>query len=236
MKISVIIPAYNEASYIGETLAHVLAQDFPEPFEVIVVDNASTDATSAIASAFAGVKVVREDRKGVQFARERGRKEAKGRILAYLDADCLPPPAWLEKGASFFSDKNVVAVGGIYDYYDASFSVHFWQNSIQHFFFPIVHFFVQTVFKKGGVMMGGNFFARAETLKALGGFNTAIRFYGDDTDTAKRLTRQGKVLYRTDLIVKSSARRFIKQGTFSIFAIYIINFFWVLFRGRPFSR
>ena len=84
-------------------------------------------------------------------------------------------------------------------------------------------------------MIGGNFFVRASALERIGGFNTAIRFYGDDTDTAMRLTKIGKVLYRTDMRVKSSARRFKKQGVLFIFYIYIINFFSVLIRKKPYS-
>lgn len=197
MEASIIIPAHNEGKYIEKTLQAALRQDFPGDFEVIVVDNASTDDTSKVTSSFQAVKVVREERKGVQFARERGRREAQGRILAYLDADSIPDESWLNKGLSFFSDTDIVAVSGPYDYYDGKPFFRFVFSLFQKILFRAAHFVVQDVLHKGGVMLGGNAFIRASAMEKIGGFNTSIVFYGDDTDTDRRLTTVGKVLFKT---------------------------------------
>src|ERR1035437_2340280 len=129
MKVSVIIPAHNEEAYIGAVIKKVLALDYPD-FEVIFVDNASTDKTAEIARGF-GVKVLTETRKGTGWARECGRLEAKGEIIANLDADCLPDPDWIKKGVKLFSNEKIYAVNGPYDYYDSNKFLRTFQNYFQ---------------------------------------------------------------------------------------------------------
>jgi len=82
--------------------------------------------------------------------------------------------------------------------------------------------------------MGGNLFVRAEALKTIGGYNTAIAFYGDDTDTGNRLVSLGKVIYKNDVVVKSSARRFRQLGALATLWHYIINYIWVIIFKKPF--
>ena len=80
--ISVVIPAYDEEKYLPRSLASLDSQTYPRPrFEVIVVDNASTDRTAEIARAH-GARVVREERKGVGRARQSGAEAAQGEIIA----------------------------------------------------------------------------------------------------------------------------------------------------------
>ena len=230
MKISVIIPAHNEEKYLRKTLEAILVQDYPD-FEVIVVDNASTDRTSEIAKSFSGVKVLYEGNKGTMWACERGRKEAIGEIIVRMDADCLPEKDWLSKGTTLFKYDKIVGVSGPYDYYDADkffrfFSIHF-QKILYRFANVVVQFL-----KRGAVMIGGNSFMRASALEAVGGFNTSFTFWGDDTDTAKRLSRVGKVVFLPDLVIMGSARRMKKDGSFNLTVRYSFHFFKVIFSSK----
>jgi glycosyltransferase involved in cell wall biosynthesis len=93
LRISVIVCAHNEQAHIGGCLHSLRAQTRP-PDEVLVIDNASTDATASIAAAIPGVRVVEEPRKGLVIARETGRREARGNLLVYVDADCRAPLVW----------------------------------------------------------------------------------------------------------------------------------------------
>ena len=95
VRISLIIPAYNEARYLAPCL-EAIAQQTVKPHEVIVVDNNSSDATAAIAARYPFVRVLREPRQGVVFARNCGLDAATGTILARIDADAILPPTWLE--------------------------------------------------------------------------------------------------------------------------------------------
>ena len=96
MRFSVIVCAHNEAQFLPACLRSLLAQS-RTPDEILVVNNASTDSTRAVAEAIQGVRVVDESRKGLVVARETGRLAATGDILVYLDADCRAPVTWLER-------------------------------------------------------------------------------------------------------------------------------------------
>ena len=77
---------------------------------------------------------------------------------------------------------------------------------------------------------------RREALEAIGGFNTAIPFYGEDTDIARRMNRVGKVRFTFRLRMFSSARRLKKEGIFTIAGRYSMNYLWTTFLKRPFTE
>lgn len=111
MLVSIIIPAYNAAATLARCLEACLAQTHAKT-EIIVVDDGSTDDTSRIAQEFP-VHCVRQENRGPAAARNRGAAEAKGAVLAYTDADCVPDPQWIERLLEGF-EETVGAVGGTY--------------------------------------------------------------------------------------------------------------------------
>jgi GT2 family glycosyltransferase len=169
---------------------------------------------------------VNESRKGLLWARERGRQEALGEIIVNIDADCLPESDWLSRGISHFMNEKIVAVSGPYDYHDASPLFRHSSLLTQKYIYKIASEIVQLPFiKKGAMLIGGNNLIRASVLHKAGGYNTDLTFYGEDTDTAKRVSLHGRVLFVPELIMKTSARRFKKEGIINIEAKYIYNFF-----------
>jgi glycosyltransferase involved in cell wall biosynthesis len=113
-KVSVIVCAHNEAAHLPACLHSLLAQT-RLPDEILVVNNASTDATRAVAEQVPGVRVVDEPRKGLVVARETGRHETTGDILVYLDADCRAPLMWIERIARRFDrDAGLIALSARY--------------------------------------------------------------------------------------------------------------------------
>ena len=96
LRFSVVVPAYNEEGFLAETLRSLRHQDYDGAYEIVVVDNNSTDATAEIAGSF-GVRVVSELEPGVCQARQRGLSEARGEIVVSVDADTLYPPDWLSR-------------------------------------------------------------------------------------------------------------------------------------------
>lgn len=229
-KISVVIPAHNEEEALPATLRAILAQDHPD-YEVIVVDNASKDRTSEVARSFPGVRVLHEERKGTMWACERGRCEAVGEIIVRMDADCLPESDWLSRGAKHFDDRKNVVVSGPYDYHDDTGRFRSLALFIQKHVFYYIHRFLQML-GLGGITMGGNTFIRAESLEKAGGFNTALTFYGDDTDVPKRLSKHGVCVYERTLVMKTSARRFKKDGVLRLQARYTYHFLKQIFGDR----
>ena len=95
MNISVVIPTFNEEKLLSKCLESLQKQTV-KPFEIIVVDNNSTDTTAAIAKKM-GVKVISEKNQGISFARNAGFNAAKGDIIARLDADTTALPNWIER-------------------------------------------------------------------------------------------------------------------------------------------
>ena len=99
-RVSCIVPVYNGEAYVGETLASILAQTQP-PLEVIVVDDGSTDGTPERTRSFGtAVRCVRQENAGPAAARNRGVAEARGDLLAFLDADDLWHPEKLSRQAA----------------------------------------------------------------------------------------------------------------------------------------
>jgi glycosyltransferase involved in cell wall biosynthesis len=229
MKISVVIPAHNEEESLPATLKAVLAQNYPD-FEVIVVDNASSDKTSEVAAKFP-VKAVKELKKGLLHARERGRVEASGEILVQMDADCLPDESWLARGAAHFVDPRVVAVAGPYDYHDGGVFFRNFSLLSQKYIYRAMSVVIQAL-GKGAVLIGGNSFIRMRVLRDMGGYDTSITFYGEDTDTAKKVSLHGKVVFDPKLVQKTSARRFKAEGSLKISLLYLFHFFKVLYKGH----
>lgn len=88
--VSVVIPAYNCAGYIGEALTSVFAQSY-RPIEVLVVDDGSTDRTAEVARGFAEVRYLRQENRGPSAARNHGIRLSDGDFIAFLDADDLWP-------------------------------------------------------------------------------------------------------------------------------------------------
>jgi len=115
--ISVIVPAHNAAETIGGCLEALLHQTVPrETYEVIVVDDGSTDGTAAIARRYedAGVQVVSQTHQGLAAARNHGARLARGELLLFTDADCQPFPDWIEHLTAPFADPEIVGAKGVY--------------------------------------------------------------------------------------------------------------------------
>ncbi len=115
LRVSLVIPAYNEESHLAECLDAVAAQTV-KPFEVIVVDNNSTDATAAVARRYPFVTLLHEERQGPAYARDCGFNAAHGDIIGRTDADSLLAPDWVARVQQLFADDALDAVSGAVTY------------------------------------------------------------------------------------------------------------------------
>ncbi len=237
MKLSIIIPAHNEQEYIAQCLKSIKkdAKTVSEDIEIIVVNNACTDNTKEIALSFPGVSVVDENRRGLSMARQAGFRASTGDLIANVDADTIMPSGWTKKVLrEFTKNDNLVALSGPYVYYDRSFlmNVFIWLSyySIGY----LSHLINHHILKIGALLQGGNFILKKSALEKISGFNTDIKFYGEDIDIARRIQKQGRVKFTFLLPMKTSARRFTQDGTIKTAIKYIINYFWVIFFKKPF--
>jgi|WetSurMetagenome_2_1015567.scaffolds.fasta_scaffold377066_1 glycosyltransferase involved in cell wall biosynthesis len=96
MRFSIIVPVYDTSAHLQRCIQSLVTQDYPrDGFEILMVDNGSTDASPGILRAAAGIRVLCESTRGSYAARNRGVREARGEVLAFTDSDCIPAPDWL---------------------------------------------------------------------------------------------------------------------------------------------
>lgn len=115
IEVSVVIPAYNEEILIQRCLHSLINQNYPrQKYEIIVVDNASSDKTGKIASKYAD-KVIYESIKGLMHARKRGFDAAQGEIILRTDADAFVPQDWISRAVKIFKNhRDIDAISGFY--------------------------------------------------------------------------------------------------------------------------
>lgn len=119
--VSIVIPVYNEAAHIAACLEAISSQTV-RPFEVIVVDNNSSDDTAAIAGSYDFVTIMREKRQGVIHARDSGFDAASGDIIGRIDADTVMAEDWVETVQRIFDGTDIGAVSGRATYHDMAWS------------------------------------------------------------------------------------------------------------------
>lgn len=235
MKISFVIPAYNEERHLSQCLAAIERELACTPCdaEVIVVNNASTDRTGEIARSHRSVRVVDEPRKGIVWARNAGLMAATGELIANIDSDTMLTDGWLATVLSEFSkDENLAALSGPFIYYDLSWFSRV-LTRIFYIFGYLSHFANHYILRSGAMLQGGNFIVRREYLEKAGGFDTSIEFYGEDADVARRIGRVGKVKWTFSLPIYASGRRLEHEGVITTGLRYAGNYFYILFRGKP---
>jgi len=233
IKFSIVIPAFNEEESIEKAVKSLLRLNYNRAkYEIIVVDNGSTDKTFEKAKSAGADKVVVELTKGTNMARERGRREAKGEIIAFLDGDSEVNPDWLINIEKDLAIKGVAAVSGPYDYGFTGLqkSLSDWNDRMVSKFVPRLLYFIFR--RKAGVLIGGNFAGYANVFEKIGGL-PAIKFWGDDAATAMLISRKvGTVLFDMELKIKSSPRRFKKDGYLQLFYHYITTYMKIYFSKK----
>jgi len=227
-KITLAIPAYNEEKCIGDCLTHAIKSARGGFFEVIVIDNASTDKTAEVASSFPNVRVVREEKKGLTRARQRAFEEARGEILAFVDSDTQMPEGWCDTIRNeFIKDSKLAALSGPYIYHDIP--------KFQQFLVKLYWYFLglPVYFILGYMVVGGNFAIRKNVLEKMNGFDTSIEFYGEDTNIARRAHSFGKVKFNIKFVMYTSGRRLSEQGLMKTSLLYMSNYISEAFFHKP---
>ncbi len=211
MKVSIVIPAYNEEKSIERTIKSLMNQTYRD-VEIIVVDNNSKDKTFEIASKY--VKTINEPKQGYIFAVKRGIGATSGEIVTVCDADSIYPKKWLQKMLKSFKKEKIVAVYGTAMFYDTGK------------FMAFISLISYTVFlwisKFLGLdnTAGFNFLFRREAYNKAGGYDENWKWGSPDIDLGKRLKKFGKVKLRNK-IVFTSARRFKKGGFINTLRMFL---------------
>jgi glycosyltransferase involved in cell wall biosynthesis len=237
IRISFVIPAYNEESYIRLCLDAIMREIAGrEGYEIIVVDNNSNDKTCEIvAKEYPSVKLIHEPRRGANSAREAGFVVSKGDLVAFLDSDTELIPGWIDRAErAFAKDPELVCLSGPFIYYDLPFAV---RALVQMFYVGtyLVYLVNNFIIRDTSMIQGGTEIVRHDALTKIGGHNVTLTFYGDDADLARRLRAVGKVRWSFAFAMRSSGRRLAKEGTFTMGWRYALNYFWITLFNKPFT-
>jgi glycosyltransferase involved in cell wall biosynthesis len=203
-RVSVAVCSYNGSKTIDETLTALSRLNYPD-YEVIVVDDGSTDTTAAIAHRHR-VCLVQSENKGLSSARNLAMETATGEIIAYIDDDAYPDPDWLKFLAASFARSDYVGIGGpnIAPPRDGLIA-----DSVAHAPGGPVH--VLLTDEVAEHIPGCNMAYRLDELRSIGGFDPRFRIAGDDVDICWRFQERGWTLgFSSAAVVWHHRRRSIR--------------------------
>ena len=209
--ISVIIPAYNSEKTIGDCLEALLNQNYPsEEYEIIVVDDGSTDRTREIVKSFRRVRLIEQKHRGPAAARNLGVKKSKGSIILFTDSDCIPSKDWIKYMVEPFKNKDVVGVQGTYRTYNK-------ESMIARF----AGYEIEERHKKmkREIDFVGTFSAayRKHIFETFGGFDTSFSMAsGEDSELSFKMSDAGlRMVFQPKAIVyhrhPDSLKKFLRQ-------------------------
>jgi O-antigen/teichoic acid export membrane protein/GT2 family glycosyltransferase len=207
--VSVIIPVYNNASGLGLCLAALAPQTYPATrFEVIVVDNGSTDDVADVVARFPQVRLISEARPGSYAARNRGLSVATGDIIAFTDSDCIPDVGWIEGGVTALCQaEGCGLLGG---------AITFTYRSPEGPSTPelcdsVFDLDQQRFLALGKFACTANVFTWARVIQDVGPFDAAMKSVGD-RDFGNRVAAGGYALaYTRDARVQHPARGTVRE-------------------------
>ncbi|GCF14477.1 hypothetical protein Harman_24120 [Haloarcula mannanilytica] len=199
--VSVIVPVYNDPDGIRKCLTALTDQTYPESrFEVLVVDNGSTDDTRSVVSDFPVTLLVEDEIQGSYAARNKGIRHTNGDIFAFVDADCTPEPAWIEAGIQKMTVQNADLVSGRVRFqfsadptpaerFDAMVNMRNDKHEID------------------GFAKTANVFVRRSVVEDIGEFPAQLRSGGDVYWTQSATDRGHSLMYAPDAIVDHPSRQ-----------------------------
>lgn len=211
MRISVVIPVYNEEQFIGKCLTS-LQNQIIMPDEIILVDNNCTDRTIEIAKKYK-VKIVRETEQGIVHARNKGFNAAQFDIIVRTDSDAILPPDWIKKIKNNFENNNIDAVTGTAIFIDLPFKTTLYTD----FYLNLMKFL-----QNGRETLNGPNLAITKKIwdKVKNKTCNNDKQVHEDVDLACHILKESGMIKRDQsLVIKVSARR-IKYNPVSFFIEY----------------
>jgi glycosyltransferase involved in cell wall biosynthesis len=228
-QISVIVPAFNEEKYLSACLDAIRKQTFHN-YELIVVNNNSTDHTAEIAEKF-GARVVLEKQQGMIPARERGFREAKAPIIARTDADSKPTPNWLKVILTTFNKyPEVVALTGPWLSPNKKIPDKYFKKWSYMVSVKLGEFFTGQVY-----ILGPNMAIRKSAWEKIS-VNMDDKKVHEDIDLSCHLAKIGKIMYQPKMQIIASYRRVTEnpvKGLMRYLGNYPIRYINTLYLNDP---
>lgn len=210
-EVSVVIPAWNEEKLLARTLYLLSKQKTRYTFEVLVVNNNSSDKTAELAG-LCGARVVTELQQGISYARQCGLMHAGGKYILNADADTLYPEEWIEYLVNGLNKKGISCVQSLYSLIPAEGN----SRIALAFYEMLSGILFRLRRRRRGYLnvMGFNFGFRKEDGLAAGGFNTTRKLWSDGW-MAMQLLEKGRIEVVTSRKARvwTSSRRLLADGS-----------------------
>jgi len=197
-KISIVIPTLNEEKLIEKTLKN--ARDVVPEAEIIVVDGDSDDDTVKIAKKYAKVYVKKGN---IAVARNAGAEASSGDIVIFLDADTKISRQFVDETKRNFKDPKVVGAGGLI--------MPNRTNALTEIVFYFFNFLIMVSFSWEPLLAGTCVSYKRKPFFEVGGFDVRMGA-SEDFDLCKRISKRGKVVFLSDVTIRTSRRRLEKLG------------------------
>ena len=199
--VSVIVPAYNSEVTIGNLLGSLLNQSYPSSLiEIIVVDNNSSDNTKEVVNKFPVTLLEEKDIQSSYAARNMGIKIARGTVLAFIDADCIANPNWIDEGINVMESERADLVGGKVEFLFSE------SKTPAEMYDSIMHFNMELYIKNMKACGAGNLFVKLAVFKDMGMFSQDVRSGGDIQFTYKAVMNGYILVYAPSAIVLHPTR------------------------------
>lgn len=215
--ISVVVCTYNRSALLSDCLYSLVGQNAEKQlFEILIVDNKSTDDTIEVAQRFINkyenIRLIHENKLGLGNARNRGWKQAKGEYVAYTDDDCKLPDDWISTAIKIINNVRPSVFGGpVRPFYNSEKPKWYLDQ-----YGSLVLKGPARRLEKNEFLFGGNFFIRKKLIENLGGFSTALGMrgkqlgYGEETFLLRQIFNEcpkEKVFYDPTLYVLHLVRK-----------------------------
>lgn len=201
MKVSVVLIVLNERKYIKKCIDALLKQSFLD-YEIIVVNNGSTDGTGEIIDSYNDVRIkcfVENAKCGLSNLRNCGIGKSSGEYVFFTDGDCIPNKYWLEEGVRTLQDSRYVGVEGKTYYESANTTI---SNMV--------------IESYKGFYMTCNIGYRREVLDKINYFNSYFTYGHEDRDLALRVLKYGEICFSEDMVVVHQLKKLSIKRLFSL--------------------
>ena len=200
--VSVIVPVFNDGTRVSICIKKLLAQTYPKIcYEIIIVDNGSTDNTADIIKLFPVKYLYENSIQSSYAARNKGILNAQGDIFAFTDSDCLPDENWLKEGVQKLILYNAHLAGGTvhFSYSQKPTGAEVWDS--------ISNMQIEQNIRERGVAKTANLFVRAEVFKQIGYFPNNVKSGGDVAFTKKATLAGCKLVFAPEAPIIHPARK-----------------------------
>jgi glycosyltransferase involved in cell wall biosynthesis len=188
--VSVVVPVFNAPDRVATCTEALLAQTYPdEDYEIIIVDNASTDNTRDVIQRYPVSLLVEDEVQSPYAARNRGIRAARGEIIALIDANCTPIAEWLAEGVRAIQSEHADLAGG-----KVTFTFPGGQTPAE-LYDSITHVDMRRSIETRGAALGGNLFVKRQVFESVGLFPSRMRSGGDILWTSQATQAGLKLVY-----------------------------------------